>query len=536
MEIFQGNAGFGSIAIGQIKVCSVSKNRSESFVFNQDEELSKLNEAKRRVLRNLAEDYEEALHQFGQKKALEYETQSMLLQDHQLEDAIIGRIINQKCSVGKAISGAGKYLEEMLSKQKDTYLRGKSHDMKELTRRLLSSLEDYDGFDVYLKEPCIIATKSLTSAEFLQLDKTKVLGLLVEDSSTNSHMAILAKAMNIPTIIGCEIDSSWDGHMAVLDGGWRVIYLDPDEATVHDMKERIQQEYENDKRLQNLKGKQCITKSGRSIKVYANINSVKEVLKANECDAEGIGLYRSELSFLDREQPPLEEELFEEYKMLAVGMGQKPVVIRTLDAGADKKLEYLHMQSETNSALGCRGIRLCLRHPHIFKIQLRAILRASVYGNLSIMYPMISVTKEILQAQDLLEECRRELASENIPYKDVRQGVMIETPAAVMISDDIAKLVSFISIGTNDLTQYTLGVDRENAILTDICDYHHPAILKMLKMVVDNGHKYNTPVGICGELASDETLTHYFLEIGVDDLSVSPRQILHLRNHIIEMD
>lgn len=536
MEIFQGNEGFGSIAIGPIRVCSVPRGTTVSQIYHQDEELEKLKKAKARVLENLAEDYETALHEYGQKKALEYETQSTLLQDHQLEDAIVGRIINQKCSVGKAISGAGKYLEGMLSQQADDYLRGKSHDMKELTGRLLSSLDDYEGFNVYMKEPCIMAAKFLTSAEFLQLDKTKLLGLLIEDTSVNSHMAILAKAMNIPTIIGCEINGAWEGHTAVLDGGWRAVYLDPDEQTIQDMKERIQEEHENDKRLQELKGKKCITKSGKSIKVYANISSATEVYKANECDAEGIGLYRSELSFLDRGKPPLLEELFEEYKALAVEMNPKPVIIRTLDIGADKQLEYLHMQAETNSALGCRGIRLCLRHPDIFKVQLKAILRASVYGNLSIMYPMVSATKEILQAQDLLEECKRELAAENIPYKDVQQGVMIETPAAVMISDDIAKLVSFISIGTNDLTQYTLGVDRENAALTDICDYHHPAILKMLKMVVENGHKYNTPVGICGELANDETLTHYFLEIGLDDLSIAPRQILHLRNHIIEMD
>lgn len=536
MEIYQGNEGFGSIAIGPVKICRVPQRESSPVMFDQESEIQKLKEAKERVLKNLSEDYETALHQYGQRKALEYDTQSMLLQDHQLEDAIIGRIINQKCSVGKAVSGAGKYLEEVLSQQSDGYLKNKSHDMKELTRRLLSSIDGQEGFDVYLREPCIVAAKTLTSAEFLQLDKTKLIGLLVEDSTANSHMAILAKAMHIPTILGCEIDESWNGHQAVLDGGWRAVYIDPDEQTLRDMEERLQQEQENDKRLLKLKGKRGITKSGKSIRIYSNTSSVREVSEAVEYDAEGIGLYRSELAFLDRSVPPSEEELFEEYKALAVKMPNKPVVIRTIDIGTDKNPEYIHMPPEANAALGCRGIRMCLRYPHIFKLQLKAILRASVYGKLSVMYPMVSSTKEILQAQDILEECKRELAAENIPYKDARQGAMIETPAAVMISDDIAGIVSFMSIGTNDLTQYTLSVDRENAVLSDICDYHHPAILKMIKMVVESGHRHKIPVGICGELAGDETLTHYFLDIGVDALSVLPKQILHLRRHIIEMD
>lgn len=536
MEIYQGNEGFGSIAIGHIKICRVPQREVYSILFDQENEIRKLKDAKERVLRKLSDDYEAALHKYGQKKALEYDTQSMLLQDHQLEDAIIGRILNQKCTVGKAVSGAGKYLEEVLSQQSDGYLKNKSHAMKELTRRLLSSLDGQEGFDAYLDSPCIVAAKTLTSAEFLQLDSEKLLGLLVEDSTANSHMAILAKAMHIPTIIGCEIDETWDGHQAVLDGGWRAVYIDPDEQTIRDMEERIEQERENDRNLLKLKGKRGVTKSGKSIRIYSNMSSVKEVSEAVEYDTEGIGLYRSELAFLDRSTPPSEEELFEEYKALAVKMSGRPVIIRTIDIGTDKNPEYIHMPPEANSALGCRGIRMCLRHPHIFRIQLRAILRASVYGDMAVMYPMISSSKEILQAQDVLEECRRELAAENIPYKDVRQGAMIETPASVMISDDIAGLVSFMSIGTNDLTQYTLSVDRENAILSDICDYHHPAILKMIKMVVESGHRHKIPVGICGELAGDETLTRYFLDIGVDALSVLPKQILHLRRHIIEMD
>ncbi|NBH81779.1 phosphoenolpyruvate--protein phosphotransferase [bacterium C-53] len=536
MEIYQGKEGFGGIAIGHIKICRVPRGESGPFVFDQEQELLKLKEAKNQVLTALSNDYETALHKYGQKKAHEYDMQSILLQDHQLEDAIIGRIINQKCSVGKAISGAGKYLEEVLSQEADNYLRSKSHSIKELTQRLLSSLDDSEGFEVYLGEPCIVATKSLTSAELLQLDSTKLLGLFVEDSTANSHMAILAKAMNIPTIIGCEIDPAWNGHMAVLDGGWRAVYIDPDDQTICDMEERIQQKSEHDKRLMKLKGKRGITKSGRAIKIYSNISSVSEAAEAVECDAEGVGLYRTEFAFLNRDTPPSEDELFDEYRALAVNMSHRSVVIRTIDMGADKNPEYLHMAPEANSALGCRGIRLCLRYPQIFKTQLKAILRASVYGDLSIMYPMISCTKEIFQAHELLEECKRELASENIPYKDAKQGVMIETPASVLISDEIAKHVSFMSIGTNDLTQYTLGVDRENALLTDICDYHHPAILKMIKMVVENGHKHKIPVSICGELAGDETLTHYFLEIRVDGLSVLPKQILHLRKQIIEMD
>ncbi|MDD3415991.1 MAG: phosphoenolpyruvate--protein phosphotransferase [Lachnospiraceae bacterium] len=536
MEIFQGDAGFGSIALGRIHVLTRNLEARSTNEIDTEKELAELEKAKNRVLKDLNEEYENALHEFGKKKAMVYETQMKLLQGHQLEDAIIGRILNQNCSVSKAVAGAGKHIEETLLKTDDEYLRNMSNDMKELTRRLLSSLDGYHGFDVFLKEPSIIATKSMTTLEFLQLDKTRILGLIVEDSSLNSHMAILAKSLNIPTIVGCEIQDEFDGKEAVLDGGWRVLYLQPDDQIKKDMNDRMEEERIKNLKLEQLKGKKCVSKSGKTIKLFGNICSSYEVSNANSCDVEGIGLYRSEVLYLESTEAPTEEQLFEEYKALVCGMNKKPVIIRTLDVGADKNLEYLHMQNESNSALGCRGIRFCIRNPEIFITQLKAILRAAVFGNVSIMYPMISSTKEILQANELLEVAKRQLILEGVLYKDVKQGVMIETPAAVMISDDIAKICSFISIGTNDLTQYTLGVDRENAMLSDICDYHHPAILKMIKMVVDNGHKHNIPVGICGELASDPTLSSYFLEIGVDDLSVAPQQILQLRNHILKLD
>lgn len=512
MEIFQGNSGFGGIALGNVKVLK-----------------------RARLRKSIAEnDVERELAVYENAKLLTFHGQQM--PDHQLDDAIIGRIINQKMSAAEAVKESCKYFKKVLENMQDEYMRSKSKEMKSLAKKLIESIENPVDFDLFLNEPTIIATKNLSAQELLQMDKENLLGLLIEDSSTNSHMAILAKAMSIPTIIGCEIDESWNGKEVVVDGGWRVVYVEPDEPTKQDMEERIQTEQEKSLLLLDLKGKKCITKDGYTVRLYGNISTAAEVATANQFDAEGIGLYRSEVIYMENTHLPTEEELFREYKKLISGMKEKPVVIRTLDMSADKNPDYFPMLKEGNSALGCRGIRFCLRHLNIFKTQLRAILRAAIYGDVAIMYPMISSVQEIIQAKAVLDEVKWELTNENVLFKEVRQGVMIETPAAVMISDEIAKHVDFISIGTNDLTQYTLGVDRENADLSDICDYHHPAILKMIQIVVENAHHFHIPVGICGELAADTNMTEYFLKIGVDDLSVAPKEILQLRNNIINMD
>lgn len=456
--------------------------------------------------------------------------------DQQLDDAIIGRIIHQHMNAPDAVMDACKYFRNVFRSILDMSMQKKSREMKVIAKKLISNMMSNDESFFDIEEPSIVAVVNLTSQELLQIDKGKLLGLLIEDTSSNSHMAILAKAMSIPTIIGCEINDDWNGREAIVDGGWRVVYLDPDQTTKDDMDERIQSEKAKALQLLDLRGKQSITMDGRVLHVYGNISSANEVEIANQFDAEGIGLYRSEVIYMENNHLPTEEELFLEYRKLISEMKDKPVVIRTLDMSADKNPEYLPMSKEGNAALGCRGIRYCLRHPEIFKTQLRAILRAAIYGNVSVMYPMISSMQEVMKAKSFLDAVEWELANENILFRDIKQGVMIETPAAVMICDDIAKNVDFISIGTNDLTQYTLGVDRENADLSDICDYHHPAILKMIKMVVDSGRKRHIPVGICGELAADWNMTEYFIEIGVENLSVSPKEILKIRNNIINMD
>lgn len=537
MEIYQGTEGFGGVALGKIKYIDTScPYEDNALCVRPVDETAKYEAARDRVLELLKREIDSDQSSLGENArwSSSPQSQQMLLLDHQLEDAIYGRILNNQCSAYEAIKGAGDYLTELLSGNDDSYIKNKSQDIKELTRKLTSCLEGYRGADLYLNEQVIITAKELSSSDFLKLDRQHIMGLMVEHSSSTSHMTIIAKAMGIPLILGCECLEQWDGKDAVLDGGWRVLYLDPDEATISDMKERIAEEKVQKEELSKIKGQECITSDGRSIHLYANICSISELKIVEDNDAEGIGLYRTEPGYVNRYDAPTEEELYNEYKSLAVAINPRPATIRTVDLGMDREIPFLHNKIDSNPALGNRGIRMSLRHPDIFKVQIRAILRAAVYGDLSMMFPMVTSIKELIAANNIVDECIRELKAESTPYKEVQIGVMIETPAAALISEEIAKHADFLSIGTNDLTQYALGVDRDNKELADVCDYHHPAILKMIRMIVEGGHKTHTPVGICGELASDEQLTGYFIELGVDSLSIAPSLILPLKNKILK--
>jgi len=406
-------------------------------------------------------------------------------------------------------------------------------DIVDISNRLLRVLAGNDG-EFELTEPVILAATDLAPSETVQLDKTKLLAFVTEVGSTNSHTAILARTMNIPALIGIGVKPEWNGKLVVVDGTTGNLYVDPDGQTLLKMQEKQAEEQRQRELLQELRGKEDVTRDGRKVRLYANIGSTSDVGNVLNNDAAGIGLFRSEFLYLENDHLPTEQEQFQAYKTVAETMAGKKVIIRTLDIGADKQLPYLQLGQEDNPAMGYRAIRICLTQPEIFKTQLRAIYRASVFGDVSVMYPMIISVEEIRKIKQIVEEVKEELREQQIPFREIEQGVMIETPAAVMLSDLLAKEVDFFSIGTNDLTQYTLAIDRQNAKLDEFYDAHHPAILRMIKLVIDNGHANNCWVGICGELAADTSLTKQFLEMGVDELSVSPGFVLPIRKLIRE--
>ena len=534
MEIFQGKEGFGSIAIGKIYVLDCNDDPSCND-FDCDTELEKYRRASAVVLESLKADHETAFHEQDHKKVRDISLQESILTEHQFKDAVTGRVINQKCTAADAVSGAGEYFEDVFSNMQSAGTRPSRNDMKMVSEMLLNYLKGNGMLLHGMKESCIVAAKDLSSGDFLKLDRAHILGLIVENSSANSHMAILAKAYAVPAIFGCEIENIWDGRNAIVDGGWRAVYIDPDKKTVSDMKERMAADAREEKKLQKLKGVECVTLDGIHINLYGNINRPQDVEKLLAQDAQGIGLYRTEVGYIGRNTPPDEEELFNEYKSVVTSMEGKPVVIRTLDLSSDKYAPYFKLNNEKSPALGLRGIRLSLKYPQIFRTQLKALMRAGAYGDISVMYPMVTSVRELGMASDIMDDARNELNADGSMYRELKVGTMIETPAAVFISDDLARHSAFLSIGTNDLTQYALGVDRENSELSDVCDYHHPSIVKMIRIVTHNAHKNNIPVGICGELASDPEFTRIFLELGVDSLSVVPADILKLRNSIVNM-
>ena len=507
-------------------------------VENVDEELRRLDKAKEKTLQQLARLYDKALKEVGKVNAEIFEVHQIMLEDEDYQDAIHNMICNENVNAEYAVSITGDNFADMFANMDDDYMRARSADVKDISNRLVSNLSGEEQPDWENTEPSIIVADDLTPSETVQMDKNKILAFVLVHGSANSHTAILARMMNIPALIGVpiELESLPNGVNAIVDGQNGIFYLNPDENQIAQAKEAQQKEQEQKKLLANYKGRESVTKSGRKINLYANIGNVSDVAYVLENDAEGIGLFRSEFLYLGRDELPDETEQFNAYRQVLQMMADKKVVIRTLDIGADKKADYLGLGKEDNPALGYRAIRICLEQPDIFKTQLRALLRAAKYGNLSIMYPMIISVEEVVSIKKIVAEVAEELENENIPYEIPEQGIMIETPAAVMLSEELAELVDFFSIGTNDLTQYTLAIDRQNNRLDRFYNPHHEAVLRMIEMTVQGAHKHGKWVGICGELGADTTLTERFIKMGIDELSVSPSMVLGVRSRICEME
>jgi phosphotransferase system enzyme I (PtsI) len=536
MEKFTGKSIFNGIAIG--KILFYSKDGVQIFrhkVEDTDAEIARYNKAKEKAIEELNAIYEKAVKEVGEMNAAVFEVHAMMLEDDDYNDSVKNIITSQGVNAEYAVATTSDNFSKMFAEMDDEYFQARAIDIKDISERVLNILAGRSSENILGDEPVIVVANDLAPSETVQMDKEKLLAFVTEGGSSNSHTAILARTMNIPALIGIKIDREWNGKMAVVDGYNGELILEPDEATIKVMKERQEKIAKDREMLQTLKGKEDVTLDGKHIKLYANIGSVADVANVLKNDANGIGLFRSEFLYLENDTFPTENEQFQAYKAVAENMAGKKVVIRTLDIGADKQVDYFGLDKEDNPAMGYRAIRICLKQQDIFKTQLRALLRASAYGNISIMFPMIISVNEVRQIKAIVAEVKEELISQGITVGDVELGIMIETPAAVMISDLLAKEVDFFSIGTNDLTQYTLAIDRQNSKLDDIYDSHHEAILRMIRMVVENGHKNNCWVGICGELGADTTLTEEFIKMGIDELSVSPTFVLPIRKIIREI-
>lgn len=539
MEIFKGKSVYGGIAVGTLQVISNDGSTIKRIrVSDPAKELERYEQAKQTAGSQLDKLYEKAVKEVGEQNAAIFEIHRMMLDDEDYNDSVTNIINTQSVNAEYAVSVTGDNFSNMFASMDDEYMKARSADVKDISERLIRALCGLGETLSDSEEARIILADDLAPSQTVQLDKDKVLSFVTVHGSSNSHTAILAKTMNIPSIIGCKItlDSSLNGRMAVVDGYEGVLYLDPDEQTLARMKQRQQEDKEKQELLYSLKGKENITLDGRKIMLYANIGNIKDLAAVFMNDAEGIGLFRSEFIYLERNDFPTEEEQFLIYKKVAETMAGKKVIIRTLDIGADKQADYFDLGKEANPAMGCRAIRICLKRPDIFKTQLRAIFRAAVFGNISVMYPMITSLIELGRIHSIVAEVEAELTSQGLEFARPEQGIMIETPAAVMISDLLAKEVDFFSIGTNDLTQYTLATDRQNASVEEFYDQHHPAVLRMIKMVIENAHKNGIWAGICGELGADTTLTKEFLRMGIDELSVTPSAMLKVRKAIRETD
>ena len=503
---------------------------------NVEKEVERYHEATATAIQQLQELYDKALREVGEANAAIFEIHQMMLEDDDYAESIENMIQMQKVNAEYAVAQTADNFARMFSLMDDDYMKERAADVKDISERLLTVLQGEESQGVESQEPSIIVADDLAPSETVQLDKDKVLSFVTVHGSLNSHSAILARTMGIPALVGTKlpVDDTVNGKLGIVDGTNGIIYVDPDEVTLGKMKELQKIELEKKKLLETLKGKENITLDGQKILLYANIGNTKDLATVLQNDAGGIGLFRSEFIYLEREDYPTEEEQFQIYKAVAETMAGKRVIIRTLDIGADKQCDYFKMEKEENPAMGCRAIRICLKRPEIFKTQLRALFRASVYGKIAIMYPMITSVKEIQRIKDIVTQVKAELEEQGVEYREPEQGIMIETPAAVMISDQLAKEVDFFSIGTNDLTQYTLAIDRQNTALDEFYDPHHPAVLRMISMVVNNAHKAGIWVGICGELGADRELTKEFLVMGVDELSVSPGNILPIRKIVRE--
>ena len=537
MQIYKGKSVFSGIAIGKISVYSKAEQQVKRLkIENVEKEVERYHEATATAIQQLQELYDKALREVGEANAAIFEIHQMMLEDDDYAESIENMIQMQKVNAEYAVAQTADNFARMFSSMDDDYMKERAADVKDISERLLTVLQGEESQGVESQEPSIIVADDLAPSETVQLDKDKVLSFVTVHGSLNSHSAILARTMGIPALVGTKlpVDDTVNGKLGIVDGTNGIIYVDPDEVTLGKMKEFQKIELEKKKLLETLKGKENITLDGQKILLYANIGNTKDLATVLQNDAGGIGLFRSEFIYLEREDYPTEEEQFQIYKAVAETMAGKRVIIRTLDIGADKQCDYFKMEEEENPAMGCRAIRICLKRPEIFKIQLRALFRASVFGKIAVMYPMITSVKEIQRIKDIVSQVKAELEEQGVEYREPEQGIMIETPAAVMISDQLAKEVDFFSIGTNDLTQYTLAIDRQNTALDEFYDPHHPAVLRMISMVVNNAHKAGIWAGICGELGADRELTKEFLVMGVDELSVSPGNILPIRKIVRE--
>ena len=533
----EGKSVFSGIAIGKCKIFGKKDQVvKRSKVTDTDLEIKRFTQAKEQAKSQLAALYEKALKEVGEANAAIFEVHQMMLDDLDYVESITNMISSQGINAEYAVATTGDNFAEMFAAMDDDYMRERAADVKDISNRVIHILQGGSEQAGLGDQPVIILADDLAPSETVQLDKSKVLSFVTRHGSTNSHTAILARTMNIPALIGVDYPEDAEGHMAVVDGRNGVFLLDPTEEELTKYEALRQEGVEKARLLQELKGKENVTKAGRKIALYANIGGVGDVASVLANDAGGIGLFRSEFLYLETEDYPSEEQQFKAYRTVAENMAGKKVIIRTLDIGADKQVDYFGLEHEENPAMGYRAIRICLDRKEIFKTQLRAIYRASYYGNIFIMFPMIISVDEVKAAKEMCATVQEELKSEGIPYGKVELGIMIETPAAVMISDLLAKEVDFFSVGTNDLTQYTLAIDRQNPKLDNIYDAHHPAILRMLQMIIDNGHKEGCWVGICGELGADVTLTDTFIKMGIDELSVSPSMILKVREQIRNSD
>ena len=539
MLIYQGKSVFGGIAIGKIKIWKKEPvTVKRTHIKDCDAEYLRFTEAKAKAITQLKKLQKKALEEVGKDNAAIFDIHILMLEDEDYLDAIKSMIFTQSLNAEYAVMLAAENFSKMFSSMNDAYMQARATDVKDISERVISILGDISQGKISGDEPVILVADELTPSQTVQFDKSRILAFVTSKGSLNSHTAILARTMNIPAIIGVDIyeNNYADGKMGIVDGYTGNVYIEPEEEFLSQMKKKLDEQLKKRELLQLLKGKEDITLDGKRIKLYANMGNIKDLPLVLFNDAEGIGLFRSEFIYLESDTSPGEEEQFAIYKTVAETMAGKKVIIRTLDIGADKQVEYLGLKDEENPALGLRGIRLCFKRQEIFKTQLRALLRASVYGNISIMYPMIISLDEIHKIKAIVSEVAAELSSQKIPFAIPEQGIMIETPASVMVSDKLAKEVSFFSIGTNDLSQYTLAIDRQNEQLDDFFDPHSEAVLKMIEMTVKSAHDAGIWVGICGELAADTSLTEKFLKMGVDELSVSPSMVLSVRKKIRETD
>lgn len=539
MKEYKGKSVFGGIAIGRIKVYNKSEQQVKRVhIDDTKHEKKRYYAAVDKAAMQLQELYDKAVKEVGEANAAIFEMHQIMLTDDDYKESVENIIDSQHVNAEYAVAQTGDNYAAMFAAMEDEYMRGRSADVKDISERLINILSGFNASSMVSDEPVIIVAEDLAPSETVQLDKDKILSFVSVKGSVNSHTAILARTMGIPALIGTPVipDNDIDGKMGIVDGNSGCLYVDPDNEKLGYYRKKQDEQLKQKELLQLLKGREDITIDGRKIKLYANIGNVKDVMTVKANDAAGIGLFRSEFIYLERDTFPTEEEQFNIYRTVAENMAGKPVIIRTLDIGADKQCDYFNMDKEDNPALGMRAIRICLTRTEIFKTQLRALYRASAYGNINIMYPMIANMWEIDRIKEIEKEVRDELKQQGIDIGDVQTGIMIETPAAVMLSDELAEKVDFFSIGTNDLTQYTLAVDRQNPKLDSFFDPHHPAVLKMIKMVVDNAHKAGIWAGICGELGADTSLTREFLKMGVDELSVSPGRILPIRKIILDTD